>query len=158
VVERALTGRAAACVAAAFLLAAACACSSQRARRGDGAGAGSQTSGEPAATAVARDGARDGGPGFALANFSGTTLRAVYVSPSESEGWEENILGGDELADGATVAIGFSPDEKAASWDVRVEAVDNHYAEWKGLDLRDVSRITLLLDMVGERVVVAEVE
>lgn len=156
--ERALNGRAAACVASAFLLAVACACSAQHARRGDGAGTGSPTRGEAAAPPVTRDVARDGGPGFALANFSGTTLRAVYVSPSESAGWEENILGGDELADGATVAIGFSPEEKAASWDVRVEAVDNHYAEWKGLDLRDVSRITLLLDMVGERVVVAEVE
>ena len=152
--ERKVNGRAAACVASAFLLTVACACSPQRARQGDGAGTASPTRGEPAATAVARD----GGPGFALANFSGTTLRAVYVSPSESAGWEENILGGDELADGATVAIGFSPEEKAASWDIRVEAVDNHYAEWKGLDLRDISRITLLLDMVGERVVVAEVE
>jgi len=141
--ERELTGRAAACVAAAFLLAVACACTTQRARQGDGA-----------ATAVARD----GGAGFALANFSGTTLRAVYVSPSESAGWEENILGEGELADGATVAIGFSPEEKATSWDIRVEAVDNHYAEWKGLHLRDVSRITLLLDVAGERVVVAEVE
>jgi hypothetical protein len=156
--ERNLTGRAAVRVASALLLAVACACSSQRDRRGDGAATASPARGEPAATAVARDGAGGGGPGFALANFSGTTLRAVYVSPSESAGWEENILGGDELADGATVAIEFSPEEKAASWDIRVEAVDNHYAEWKGLDLRDVSRITLLLDMVGERVVVAEVE
>lgn len=156
--ERELNGRAAACVASAFLLAVACACSSQRAQQGGGAGTASTTRGEPAATPVTRDAARDGWPGFALANFSGTTLRAVYVSPSGSAGWEENILGGDELADGATVAIGFSPEEKAASWDIRVEAVDNHYAEWKGLNLRDVSRITLLLDMVGERVVVAEVE
>ncbi len=71
---------------------------------------------------------------------------------------EENLLGAGELADGATVAIGFSPEEKTASWDIRVEAVDDHFAEWKGLDFRDVSRITLMLDMAGERVVVAEVE
>jgi hypothetical protein len=99
-----------------------------------------------------------GGSGFALANFSGTTLRAVYVSPSASGGWEENVLGGAELADGETVEIRFSPEEKAAAWDLRVEAVDEHYAEWKGLRLGEVSRVTLLLDMVGERVVVAEVE
>lgn len=111
----------------------------------------------PAANA-ANAAARAGAFGFSLANFTGTTLRAVYVSPSESAGWEENVLAGGELADGATVAIGFSPEEKADSWDVRVEAVDNHFAEWKGLRLRDVSRITLLLDMVGGRVVVAEVE
>ena len=141
-------------MASAFLLAVACACSSQRAQRGDGAGMASPTRGESAATT----GARAGALGFSLANFTGTTLRAVYVSPSESAGWGENILGGGELGDGATVAIGFSPEEKADSWDVRVEAVDDHFAEWKGLRLRDVSRITLLLDMVGGRVVVAEVE
>lgn len=156
--ERGLTGRAAACVASALLLAVACACSSQRARRGDGAGTASPTRGEPAATAVASGGARAGAFGFSLANFTGATLRAVYISPSGSAGWEENLLGGGELADGASVAIGFSPEEKAASWDIRVEAVDDHFAEWKGLSLRDVSRITLLLDMIGERVVVAEVE
>lgn len=141
-------GRVAARVAAVFLLAAACACSSQRARQDDGA----------ATTTGAPSGTRAGALGFSLANFTGTALRAVYISPSESAGWEENILGGGELADGATIAIGFSPEEKTASWDIRVEAVDNHFAEWKGLRLRDVSRITLLLDMVGERVVVAEVE
>ncbi len=153
-----MTGRAAACVVLAFLFASACACSSQRIRTSDGAGLASPTSGESSSKTAATASARAGVFGFALANFTGTTLRAVYISPSESAGWEENILGGGELADGATVAIGFSPEEKAVSWDIRVEAVDNHFAEWKGLHLDDVSRITLLLDMVGERVVVAEIE
>lgn len=152
--EKRLTGRAATLVALACLFAGAC--SSQRTRPSEGAGTASPTRVEPAATNAAHAGAR--APGFALANFTGTTLRAVYISPSDSAGWEENVLGGGELADGATVAIGFSPEEKAASWDIRVEAVDDHFAEWKGLQLSDVSRITLLLDMVGERVVVAEVE
>ena len=153
-----MTGRATACVASAFLLAVVCACSPRRAGQGDGAGPASPTRVESATAADATARARASALDFSLANFTGTALRAVYVSPSESAGWEENILGGGELADGATVAIGFSPEEETASWDVRVEAVDNHFAEWKGLDLRGVSRVTLLLDMVGGRVVVAEVE
>lgn len=152
-VRKKLTGRVAARAALACLLACVSACSSQRERPGDGAGVVAQ--GRAGSVAAA---ARGGGPSFALANFTGATLRAVYISPSESAGWEENVLGGGELGDGATVRIGFSPEEKAVSWDIRVEAKDDHYAEWKGLKLRDVSRITLLLDMVGERVVVAEVE
>jgi hypothetical protein len=151
-----LTGRAATLVALACLLAGAC--SSQRTRPSDGAGTASPTRVESEAKDAAPSGARVGASGFALANFTGTALRAVYISPSESAGWEENVLGGGELADGTTVRIGFSPEEKAASWDIRVEAVDDHFAEWKGLHLGDVSRITLLLDMVGERVVVAEIE
>ena len=158
-----MTRGAAARVALAFLLANACACSSRHARPSGGAGPTSPARGEAAAaTTAAPAGAR--ALGFALANLTGTALRAVYVSPSDSAGWEENVLGGGELADGATVRIGFSPEEKTVSWDIRVEAVDDHYAEWKGLHLRDVSRITLMLDVVGERaaawerVVVAEVE
>ena len=85
-------------------------------------------------------------------------MRAVYVSPSESGGWEENLIGGRELADGESVEIRFSPEGRAAAWDIRVEAVDEHYAEWKGLRLGDASSVTMLLDVMGERVAVAEVE
>jgi hypothetical protein len=99
-----------------------------------------------------------GGLGFDLVNFTGSTLRAVYISPSDSKGWEENVLGGDELNDGKTVDIRFSPEETAVLWDMRVEGADGHFAEWEGLDLRDVSRITLLFKLAGEPVAVAEVE
>lgn len=103
---------------------------------------------------------RGGDLGFTLTNYTGTALRGVYVSPSDSEGWEENILGGgpNELADGDSVEIRFSPDEKADAWDMRVVGVDDRYAVWKDLRLGDVSRITLHIDMAEGLVVVAEVE
>jgi hypothetical protein len=75
-----------------------------------------------------------------------------------SGGWEENVLGEGGLADGDSVELRFSPAEKAAEWDIRVEGADEHFAEWKGLRLGGVSSVTLYLDVVGERVVVAEVE
>jgi hypothetical protein len=128
-----------------------------------------------------------GGSSLNLVNFTGTTLRAVYVSPSNSKGWEENVLGGDKLDDGDTVDIRFSSEDVAALWDIRVEAkieakvearveakveaqveakmearveaADDYYAEWKNLDLHGASRIMLLLSLSGgTQVVVAEVE
>lgn len=96
--------------------------------------------------------------GIDLVNYTGSTLRAVHISPSDSAGWEENVLGGEVLADGATAAISFNPGERAVVWDIKVEAPDGHYAEWKRLDLRDASRITLLVSLVGGPVVVAEIE
>ncbi|HEX8190425.1 MAG TPA: hypothetical protein VF586_18855 [Pyrinomonadaceae bacterium] len=140
--------RAAACAALACLVAGTGACS-------PGARAGDATGVTTAAAAADR---RTDNLGFTLVNFTGTALRGVYVSPSDSGGWEENVLGAGELADGESVQIRFSPEERAEGWDIRVEAVDEHFAEWKGLRLGNVSRITLLLDVVGERVVVAEVE
>lgn len=150
--------RATACVALACLVAAACACSSNA---GPG-GAASPTQGATPATQGATPAAaeRGGGLGFTLTNYTGTALRGVYVARSESEGWEENILGGgaNELADGDSVEIRFSPEEKAEAWDVRVVGVDDRYAVWKGLRLGGVSRVTLHIDMAEGLVVVAEVE
>jgi hypothetical protein len=146
-------GRAAACVALSLALATASACAPN-------AGGARSTARETAAatTNAAAADDRAGRLGFTLVNITGTDLRAVYVSPSGSTGWEENVLGGGGLADGDSVELRFSPEEKTAAWDLRVEGVDEHFAEWKGISLGGVSRITLYLDVVGERVVVAEVE
>jgi hypothetical protein len=93
---------------------------------------------------------------FTLNNFTGTMLRAVYVSPHESAGWEENVLGGEQLLDGDTVEIKFVPEEKAAVWDIRVEDVEGkNSAEWKNLDLRGISTLTLSVD---KEVAIAEAE
>ncbi len=95
---------------------------------------------------------------LALDNSTGVSFRALYLSPSDSAGWEENVLGGEELPAGETVDIRFSPEERAVLWDMRVEAVDGHYAEWKSLDLREISSMRLIVGLTGEPVVVAEVE
>lgn len=131
-------------ISLACLLVITCACSSR---------AGSDVGASAAHASVTA-----GGLSFNLVNFTGSTLRAVYVSRGDSGGWEENVLGGDELGDGDTLGIRFSPEEGAALWDIRVESVDEHSAEWKGLDIRGVSRITLLLKLEGEPVAVAEIE
>ena len=100
----------------------------------------------------------DGNLDFALINFTGTELRSVYLSPSTSSGWEENILRGTTFKDGDTLNVRFDPNEKAAKWDMRVEGVDSRYAEWKQLNLRDISAMTLVLKLRNQSFVIAEVE
>jgi hypothetical protein len=100
----------------------------------------------------------DGKLDFSLINFTGTELRSVYLSPSTSSGWEENILGGTTFKDGDTLNVRFDPNEKTARWDMRVEGVDSRYAEWKQLDLRNISGMTLVLKLSKQSVVIAEVE
>jgi hypothetical protein len=155
--EREHTGRASASVALACLLALACACSS-------GAGGGASPNGVDSAAKAAEtadDSASDQGSNpvsFELVNYTGTSLRTVNFSPSDTAGWEENIIDGSELADGESVEIRFSPEQKVGVWDMRVVGVDNRSAVWKGLRLGNVSRVTLSVDMAGGPVVVAEVE
>jgi hypothetical protein len=96
----------------------------------------------------------------ALTNLSGMELDAVYVAPHDARTWQENVLGADEVADGATLAIRFSPRETAARWDLRVEGQDGggrrYHAEWRNLALRETPRITLR--MAGRRSTLVERE
>lgn len=92
---------------------------------------------------------------FTLVNFTRSNLHAVYVSPHDSPGWEENVLGRDQLPDGDTLKIRFRPEEKAAMWDLRVEDENGNNVELKNLNLREISKLTLRR---GNNVVLAEAE
>jgi hypothetical protein len=94
----------------------------------------------------------------AITNFTGTSFRAVYVSPSTSNRWQENVLAIFELEDGDTLNLQFDPKGKNVEWDMKVEGVDGRYAEWKKLKFDGVSEITLVLKLSSTPVVVAEVE
>jgi len=91
-------------------------------------------------------------------NFTGSPLRRVYLSPSGAPGWEENILGSTDLQDGDTLNINLGIESSNTSWDLRVEGIDGHYAEWKNLNLGGASRITLFLRLTSLPVAVAEIE
>lgn len=95
---------------------------------------------------------------FSLTNLTGGTLRYVYVSPSASGGWEENLLAGSELKSGNTIQIRFNPNETETLWDLRITAGGAYYAEWKNLKLADVSEIKLIMDDSPQLRVIAEVE
>lgn len=98
------------------------------------------------------------GPGFDLVNFTGIPLRGVYLSPADSSGWEENVLGTDILDDGATVNIRYVSTEAPSLWDLKVVAKSGYYAEWNSLDLRGVSRVTLAVTLFDQATAVAELE
>jgi len=97
-------------------------------------------------------------PNFAVTNFTGTSFRALYLSPSSATGWQENVLAASELKDGDTLNVQFDPNEKNVDWDMRVEGVDGHYAEWKNLKRGEFSEITVVLKLAPSPTVVAEVE
>ena len=78
---------------------------------------------------------------FTLINSTGTALRGLYVSPSSSTGWEENLITTDTLNDGDRIYIKFNPNEQTRDWDLRVEGVDGNYAEWKQLKLEEATEI-----------------
>ena len=62
----------------------------------------------------------EGKQDFTLVNATGVEIDKVFISPHDSNDWEEDILGRDTLPDGESVDIKFQRNEKAAMWDLRV--------------------------------------
>lgn len=90
-----------------------------------------------------RTAARAGDQDFTLVNKTGLEITELYVSPSKSDDWEEDVLGQDVLADGAKVDITFKRNEKAAKWDIKIKDSDGDEIVWTGFNLLEISKITL---------------
>lgn len=80
---------------------------------------------------------------FTLVNDTGVTIDKLYVSPHDSDDWEEDILGADTLPSGETLEIKFNRAEKAPVWDLRIEDSKGNSIEWESLNLLEISKITL---------------
>lgn len=90
--------------------------------------------------AIAADAKQD----FTLINKTGYELNSVFVSPSNSEDWDEDVLGKDVLEDGGTADIEFHRSENTCKWDLKVVyTVDSSSAVWHEIDLCSVSKITI---------------
>ncbi|MCP5420928.1 MAG: argininosuccinate lyase [Gammaproteobacteria bacterium] len=80
---------------------------------------------------------------FTLINDTGVEIHRVYTSPHSTDEWEEDVLGDETLGDGESLDISFSPKEKAALWDLRVEDEDGNSIVWENLNLLEISEVTL---------------
>lgn len=80
---------------------------------------------------------------FTLVNATGIEIHELYVSPHKSDDWEEDILGQDTLPEGESVAIHFSPKDKAKLWDLKIVDKDGHSVEWESLNLLEIAKVTL---------------
>lgn len=88
-------------------------------------------------------GALAGKQDFTVVNQTGIEIHELYVTPHDSDDWEDDILGQDTLPNGAEVDIQFSRKEKAALWDLRVVDSKGNSIEWENLDLLTISSVTL---------------
>lgn len=87
--------------------------------------------------------AAQGRQDFTLVNSTGYDIAEVYVAPSASNNWEEDVMGRDILSAGDSVDIGFPSREKVCIYDLKVVYTDAEEAEWDRFDLCTVSRITI---------------
>ena len=84
---------------------------------------------------------------FRLVNKTGYEIKEVYVSPSKSTDWEEDILGDGVLGDQEGRDIHFHRSVKSCHWDLKVVyTVDSSSAIWNEIDLCTVEKITIHYD------------
>lgn len=80
---------------------------------------------------------------FELRNATGYDIAEVYVAPTSSDNWEEDVMGDDTLDNGKRVTIHFPVKAKQCLYDIKVVWTDGDEAQWRKFDLCTVSRITL---------------
>jgi len=89
-------------------------------------------------------GAEDAKQDFKLVNKTGYELKALYVSASKSDDWEDDVLGQDTLDDGQAVNVHFNAKTHTCKWDLKVTySDDDSSAVWHNIDLCTVEKITI---------------
>lgn len=91
------------------------------------------------ATAIARSGKQD----FVLHNETGVEIHELYVSPTTTDEWEEDVLGVDTLPNGDSIKVTFDDREKSSKWDLKVVDGKGNRIEWRDLNLIEISEVTL---------------
>ncbi|MBZ4420983.1 hypothetical protein [Myxococcus sp. RHSTA-1-4] len=86
---------------------------------------------------------------FTLDNKIGVTLARVYISPTLDNDWGQDVLGRDVLRHGEYAPIVFSPLNQLCVYDIKVEDISSNELVWSGIDLCEVSVVTLLYDPVS---------
>jgi hypothetical protein len=87
---------------------------------------------------------------FTLVNKTGYPIKEVYIGPTSSDDWGDNILK-ESLKDGESLDVTFSPKAKAAKWDLKVVYEDGDKAQWLGYKLEDISKISLFWDADNQK-------
>ncbi|MBZ0114441.1 MAG: hypothetical protein K8J08_18405 [Thermoanaerobaculia bacterium] len=82
---------------------------------------------------------------FWLYNQSGVLVHELYLSPSASSDWEEDVLGDDVLDDGETLHVAFRGRE-ACRWDFLLVDSEGGELIFEDVNLCSVSKVALRCD------------
>ena len=72
---------------------------------------------------------------FTVVNKTGLAIANLFVSPAETNNWEEDVLGVDVLQNDEQVDIQFHPSEESCLWDIKIIDEEGDSVEWYKIDL-----------------------
>ena len=79
-------------------------------------------------------------------NNTGVEIAEMYISASQKNDWEEDVLWQDTFASGTELNIKFEEEEEAQYWDLMVKDSEGNSITWTNIDLFTISEITLNFD------------
>jgi hypothetical protein len=85
----------------------------------------------------------EGKQDFTLHNATGKVITEVYVGPTKSEEWGDDVMGKEVVGDGESVLITFHPKATATHWDLKIVFDDDKWTVWTNFDLTTISDITI---------------
>jgi hypothetical protein len=81
---------------------------------------------------------------FRFHNNTGSTIKELYVSPSQSGDWEEDVLGRDLLYSGQTTRIRFgNSNPNICSFDIKVVFTDESTVEKREFNLCRLTDVSI---------------
>jgi hypothetical protein len=83
-----------------------------------------------------------GGQDFVLVNNTGADIHVVNISPSNSNDWEEDVLGSDVLGNGEYVTVNFNAGNQR-NWDIQAVFENGSSISWYEIDLLSTSVVKL---------------
>ena len=83
---------------------------------------------------------------FKLVNKTGYQIDEVYVGPTSSDTWGDDVMGKNSLEADRTVSISFNAPSNVCKWDLKVKYEDGDSAQWSNLNLCNISTVTLYWD------------
>jgi len=96
-----------------------------------------------ASTTLSSVASAQGQQDFSLVNRTGYQINEIYVSSANDRNWGRDLLGDNTLAEGRQFNVRFRPSTRACNWDIKVVYDDGENSEFRGVNLCQVSRVTL---------------
>lgn len=85
----------------------------------------------------------EGKQDFTLHNETGKVITEIYVGPTSSEEWGDDVMGKDVVGDGQSVHLSFHPKATPNHWDLKIVFDDGKSTVWTNFDLTTIDDITI---------------
>ena len=95
---------------------------------------------------------------FVLHNHTGVDVKFLYLSPAQSDDWQDDVLAGYPMLDGEDADISVDRGSLVSKWDLKLVDREGTSMVWPALDLSKGSDFTLRLNRGKPIVIVGDAE